>query len=154
MLSGPLPKNTPSQLTIATFPSMLTEQDIKLIEQMIDQRIQSIIPQSTSKPAQTSQAKGYHTAEAIRELIRQHIAEFREWVGDRPFSLEVLRCFLKGKTSLLPNDDDILLSDKNCIRFDRQVANAVEKWRDSPFRQIITITKSGPRKFYYEIKQW
>jgi hypothetical protein len=131
--------------TLIPSVSMLTPQDLTLIESMIDQRIRAAIP--PSKSVQSSQAKGYHTSEAIRDLIRQHATEFFEWVGDQPFSLEVLRCFLKRKTTLLPGDNEILKGDKNCIRFDRQVANAVEAWRDCPFQ------KSETRKFHYEVKR-
>ena len=138
-------KNHPHPSNSHLVKSVLTPDDVSFIQEMIDIRIRAAI--SPSKPAQSSQAKDYHTAEAIRDLIRQHYAEFREWVGDHPFRLEVLRCFLKRKITLLPGDHDKLSSDKNLMRFDRQVSNALDHWKDSPFQ------KSKSRKSCYEARQ-
>jgi hypothetical protein len=136
---------THTQPTLLDQSSKLTPADIEFIQTMIDRRIQAAI--HPLKPSQPLQTKNYHTAEEIRDLIRLHIDEFKGFVGDQAFSLEVLRCFLKRKTTLLPGDTDGLSSDKNYIRFDRQVANAVEHWPDCPFSKLTN------RKSFYKVKQ-
>lgn len=122
----------PLDLTPTPARTMLTNEDIEFIRLMIDDRI------NASKGARTKMASDYHTVHDIRSLIQAHIAEFRQFVREEPFSLESLRTFLRARTKLLPRDTEISPGDAVCDRFDRQVSNAIkaEYWPDCPIRKI------------------
>lgn len=120
---------------------MLTNEDIELIQLMIDERIKA------SKVTRAVSSKDYHTVNAIRDLIRTFLPEFRQFVRSEPFPLETLRTFLRARTELLPRDTEVNPGDTTCDRFDRQVANAVDidHWPDCP------IKKSESRDRRYEL---
>lgn len=114
---------------------MLTQEDIQYIQLMIDERIES----SKVRPHSGRAEKDYHTTYDIRDLIMDHLAEFKQWIGAESFQLALLRHFLAQRTTLRPRDLEIINNGRSNTshirRFDQQVANAVQEWRHGPFQK-------------------
>lgn len=109
-----------------------TPEQIAIIERIVDQRIQA---QSNRR-----RIKDYHTTDDIRDLIIEHLPEFREFIGNSEFPVNVLRFFLKNKATLRAKDTEILYDKGKAQtdRFSQQVGNAIQPaaWKDSPFEQV------------------
>lgn len=103
---------------------MLTQEDIEFIQLLIDERIAA---SNNSKP-KARKLKDYHTVYDIRDLIRQHLAEFRQWVGQETFQIALLRHFLANHTTMRPLDQEQMTTGSHggaISKFDQQVANAI-----------------------------
>lgn len=111
-----------------------TPEQIALIEQIVDQRLQA------QKQSRQRTTKDYHTADDVRDLIIEHLSEFREFVGDGEFPVNVLRFFLRRKAPLRPKDTEMLGDGHKgqMERFAQQVGNAIQPavWPQSPFEQV------------------
>ena len=107
-----------------------TPDQIAIIEQIVDQRLQA------QKQSRQRVSKDYHTTDDIRDLIIEHLSEFREFVGDGEFPVNILRFFLRRKAALRPKDTEMMSDGQE--RFFQQVGNAIQPavWPQGPFVQV------------------
>ena len=80
---------------------MLTDDDIRLIESLIDKRIQA-----STKPATVE--RNYHTQAEIRQLIIDNIDHLCDELGTQSFELGKIRHVLSKLTTLRPGDHELL----------------------------------------------
>ena len=128
---------------------MLTPEDIEFIELLIDERIAANKTKELIEKPRANTSKQYHTVSDIRSLIRKTLPEFKQWVGDQPFPIDLLRFFLSQRTNLLPDDLENTEDSKALPRFHRQVVHSIrnDHWPDCPFEP------AGPRSYYQLVKQ-
>lgn len=105
-----------------------TPEQVAFIERIVDARLLA-----NQKPI-SGTSKNYHSAVEIKMLIMNNIAEIRDWFGEREFDIASFRDFLARKTTLRHGDLEPLSSEKNGIRWNTQVTNALklEHWPDCP----------------------
>ena len=113
---------------------MLTDDDIRLIESLIDKRIQA-----STKPATVQ--RNYHTQAEIRRLIINNIDHLCDELGTQTFDLGAIRYLLSKLTTLRPGDHELMnCSDHPRPRWEDQVGQVVanQAWpnQDNPFERV------------------
>jgi hypothetical protein len=113
---------------------MLTNDDIRLIESLIDKRIQA-----STKPA-TAQ-RDYHTTPEIRKLITDNLEHLCEELGEESFELGTIRYLLSKLTVLRPGDHELIgCTDHAQPRWEQQVGQVIASphWAtgQNPFERV------------------
>jgi len=126
----------------------LSPQDIEFIKNLIDERIQRALSSSEPEKPET-QKKNYHTTYEIRDLMRIHWQEFKDWIIGESFHSSMLADFIKSKIELRPGDVEIIkdtTKQNRYTRIEKQIYNAARNWKDAPF------VKSDKQKHYKIIR--
>ena len=115
---------------------MFSPEEIRFIEQMIDDRI--------AIKGCTAYKRPFHTTSDIRVEIVRRLDDFKKWVGSDTFSISVLKHFLRNALDLTEMDTEIMQRsrgqeerrggiERTYCMFDEVVQRAMRSWPGSPF---------------------